>query len=189
MSSIRNSIPWCFAYDNINYARYLSSYLSKTSHLKEQQPRCSYLFEAWWLCCINWRRQPLLEDSCWSIVWGDCKQGHTTPWRYQRFKLETKGSQQVLFQLLSTEVFMRTLKDMLNLSKSSSQHIWSSGDMRPIYSHCYIYTRGLVESVSCKKYFPIHWVQLPWSLAATDDSLKNTLKTSLAKESAVHGSV
>ena len=29
---------------------------------------------------------------------------------------------------------------------------------------------------------------LPWSLAATDDSLKNTLKTS-AKESAVHGSV
>ena len=30
---------------------------------------------------------------------------------------------------------------------------------------------------------------LPWSLAATDDSLKNTLKTSLAKESAMHGSV
>ena len=26
---------------------------------------------------------------------------------------------------------------------------------------------------------------LPWSLAATDNSLKNTLKTSLAKESAV----
>ena len=38
MSSIRNSIPWCFAYDNINYARYLSSHLSKTSHLKEQHP-------------------------------------------------------------------------------------------------------------------------------------------------------
>ena len=36
MSLIRNSIPWCFAYDNINYARYLSSHLSKTSHLKEQ---------------------------------------------------------------------------------------------------------------------------------------------------------
>ena len=36
MSSIRNFIPWCFAYDNINYARYPSSYLSKTSHLKEE---------------------------------------------------------------------------------------------------------------------------------------------------------
>jgi len=33
LSSIRNPIPWCFAYDNINYARYLSSYLSEMSHL------------------------------------------------------------------------------------------------------------------------------------------------------------
>ena len=38
MSSIRNSISWCFAYDNINYARYFSSYLSKTSHLKVERP-------------------------------------------------------------------------------------------------------------------------------------------------------
>ena len=158
--------------------------------LERTAPRCSYLFEAWWPCCINWKRQPLWEDSCWSIVWGDCKQGHTNPWRYQRFKLETRGSQQFLFHLLNTEVFMRTLKNKHNLSKSSSQHIWSSVDMRPIYSHCYIYTGGLVEPVSCKKCFPIHWVHsLPWSLAATDDSLKNTLKTSLAKESAVHASV
>ena len=27
LSSISNLIPWCFAYDNVNYARYLSSYL------------------------------------------------------------------------------------------------------------------------------------------------------------------
>ena len=27
LSSIRNLIPWCFAYDNVNYARYLSSHL------------------------------------------------------------------------------------------------------------------------------------------------------------------
>ena len=38
VSSIRNSIPWCFAYDNINYARYLSLYQSKTSLLKEEHP-------------------------------------------------------------------------------------------------------------------------------------------------------
>ena len=38
MSSIRNSIPCCFVYDNTNYARYLLSYLSKTSHLKEEHP-------------------------------------------------------------------------------------------------------------------------------------------------------
>ena len=36
LSSIRNLIPWCFAYDNINYARYLSSYLSEMSHLEDE---------------------------------------------------------------------------------------------------------------------------------------------------------
>ena len=38
VSSIRNIIPWCFAYGSINYARYLSSYLSEMSHLKEEHP-------------------------------------------------------------------------------------------------------------------------------------------------------
>ncbi len=31
-------ILWCFAYDNVNYARYLSSYLSEKSHLEEDHP-------------------------------------------------------------------------------------------------------------------------------------------------------
>ena len=38
ISSIRKLIPWCFAYDNINYARYLSSYLSEMSHLEDKNP-------------------------------------------------------------------------------------------------------------------------------------------------------
>ena len=46
-----------------------------------------------------------------------------------------------------------------------------------------------MEPISCKKCFPSHWGPLLWSLAATDDSLKNTLKTFLAKEYAVHGPV
>ena len=31
-------IPWCFAHDNLNYARYLSAYVSEMSHLEEEQP-------------------------------------------------------------------------------------------------------------------------------------------------------
>ena len=38
LSSIRNLIPWCFAYDKINYARYLSSYLSEMCHLVDEHP-------------------------------------------------------------------------------------------------------------------------------------------------------
>ena len=38
LSSIRKLIPWCFAYDNINYARYLSSYVLEMSHLEDEHP-------------------------------------------------------------------------------------------------------------------------------------------------------
>ena len=41
ISAIRSMIPWCFAYDNVNYARYLSSYLSEMSHLGEEHPDAS----------------------------------------------------------------------------------------------------------------------------------------------------
>ena len=38
LSSIREMIPWCFAYDHLNYARYLSVYLSQMSHLEQEHP-------------------------------------------------------------------------------------------------------------------------------------------------------
>ena len=31
-------ISWCFAYDNVNYARYLPAYLSEMTHLEETNP-------------------------------------------------------------------------------------------------------------------------------------------------------
>lgn len=36
VSTVRKMIPWCFAYDKVNYARYLSSSLSEKSHLEEE---------------------------------------------------------------------------------------------------------------------------------------------------------
>ena len=38
LSSMRQMIPWCFAYDNLNYAWYLSAYLSEMSNLVEDHP-------------------------------------------------------------------------------------------------------------------------------------------------------
>ena len=46
LSSIRRMLPWCFAYDNINYARYLSSYLLEMSHLEEDHPDVASYFRA-----------------------------------------------------------------------------------------------------------------------------------------------
>ena len=37
LNAIRTLISWCFAYDKVNYARYLSPYLAQMSNLPEQQ--------------------------------------------------------------------------------------------------------------------------------------------------------
>ena len=38
LASIRKMILWCFAYDKVNYARFLTYYLVKMSHLPIEHP-------------------------------------------------------------------------------------------------------------------------------------------------------
>lgn len=38
LSAIRTLIPWCFAYDKVNYARYLSPYLAEMTSLPDKNP-------------------------------------------------------------------------------------------------------------------------------------------------------
>ena len=38
LASIRAMIPWCFVYDKVNYARFLSNYYATMSHLPIDHP-------------------------------------------------------------------------------------------------------------------------------------------------------
>ena len=41
LNAIRTTIPWCFAYDKVNYARYLSAYYAQMTNVTEMYP-CVY---------------------------------------------------------------------------------------------------------------------------------------------------
>ena len=41
LNAIRTMIPWCFAYDKVNYARYLSAYYAQMTNVPEMYP-CVY---------------------------------------------------------------------------------------------------------------------------------------------------
>ena len=45
LSAIRTLIPWCFAYDKVNYARYLSPYLAQMTNLPEKNPEVYVAFK------------------------------------------------------------------------------------------------------------------------------------------------
>ena len=39
LHAVRNMISWCFAYDKLNYARYMSPYYAQMTNLPEKNPR------------------------------------------------------------------------------------------------------------------------------------------------------
>ena len=43
---IRSILPWCFAYDKGNYARYLSPYFAEMTNLPEKKPDLYEAFKA-----------------------------------------------------------------------------------------------------------------------------------------------
>ena len=46
LHAVRNMIPWCFAYDKLNYARYMSPYYAQMTNLPENNPRLYEAFKA-----------------------------------------------------------------------------------------------------------------------------------------------
>ena len=45
LHSIRMMIPWCFAYDKVNYSRYLTPYFAQMTNLGDKNPEVQKAFK------------------------------------------------------------------------------------------------------------------------------------------------
>ena len=45
LHSIRMMIPWCFAYDKVNYSRYLTPYFAQMTNLGDKNPEVRKAFK------------------------------------------------------------------------------------------------------------------------------------------------
>ena len=91
VSALRNMIPWCFAYDNLNYASYLPSYLSEMSHLEERhQDVLEYLQSGGFAAQIGdvnpFGRMPI-DQTCEETVNKDMKTRGGTPAAISKYYL------------------------------------------------------------------------------------------------------
>lgn len=121
LSSIRSFIPWCFAYDHINYARYLSAYVSEMSHLKEEHPDVyNYLKNGGFAVQIG-ENNPFgkipVDQACEETVNKDTQTSGGT----KGFSLKPKAVNKYYLIAEYRSIFMRNLRDMLHLDKSNSQ--------------------------------------------------------------------
>ena len=122
LSSIRNLIPWCFAYDNINYAKYLSSYRSEMSHLGDEHPDVFTYMRSGGFAVQLGEDNPFgkipVDQACEETVNKDTP----TPGGTKGFSLKPKVVNKYYLVAEYRSIFMKNLKEMLHLSKSSCHY-------------------------------------------------------------------
>ena len=114
-------LPWCFAYDNINYVRYLSSYLLEMSHLEEDHPDVVSYFRAGRFSVQTgddnlFGRIPV-DQTCEETVNKDTQM----PGGTKGFNLNPGAVNKYYVIAEYRSIFMRQLKHMLHLSSSKSK--------------------------------------------------------------------
>ena len=121
LSSISEIVPWCFAYDNLNYARYLSVYLREMSLLPEEHPdTLEYLRPRGFSVQMSednpFGRVPV-DQTCEETVNKDTQ----TSGRTKGFSLRPYAVSKFYLVAEYRSTFLRQLNDMLHISRSSSQ--------------------------------------------------------------------
>ena len=122
LSAIEQMISSCFAYDNVNYARYLPAYLSEMTHLEETHPEAhEFLKSGGFLVQIGdqnpFGRVPV-DQTCKETVNKDTQTAGGT----KGFSLKAGAVSNYYIVSEFRSIFLKQLRDMLNLSKSNSVH-------------------------------------------------------------------
>ena len=117
LSAIRKMIPWCFAHNNLNYAHYLSAYVSEMSHLEEEHPEAfKYLRSGGFSVQIGegnpFGKVPV-DQACEETVNRDTQTAGGT----KGFSLKAGAVSKYYLVAEYRSIFLRLMKDMLHLNK------------------------------------------------------------------------
>ena len=122
LSAIEQMIPWCFAYDNVNYARYLPAYLSEMTHLEETHPEAHEFLKSGGFSVQIGDQNPFgrvpVDQTCEETVNKDTQTAGGT----KGFSLKAGAVSKYYIVSEFRSIFLKQLRDMLNLSKSNSVH-------------------------------------------------------------------
>ena len=122
LSSLRGTVPWCFAYDNVKYARYLSAYLLEMSHLPEKHPDTFEYLSLGGLSVQLSNSYPFgrvpVDQTCEETVNKDSQTSGGT----KGFILKPKAVSKYYLVAEYRSTFLKQFKDMLHINSSSLKH-------------------------------------------------------------------
>ena len=122
LHSIRMMIPWCFAYDKVNYARYLTPYFAQMTNLAEKNPEVQRAFKTGsfsvQLSTNNpFGRIPVDQTTEVTVNKDTQNPGGTT-----RFSLKPATVQRYYLTAEYRSAFLGQLRNMVQGSDSETQH-------------------------------------------------------------------
>ena len=96
---IRSMIPWCFAYDRLDYARFLPYYLTAMCHLNTDYPGVHQQFMQGGISVQLGASNPFGKLPFYQTIEETInKDTRTNSWWYDRFQFETRSCTTVLSQ-------------------------------------------------------------------------------------------
>ena len=119
MAAIRAMIPWCFAYDKINYARYLSAYYADMSQLYVQHPDVYKEFSNGAFAVQIGDNNPFVKVSIDQTIEEIVNKDTQPPGKTCRFSLKPNAAAQYYMTAECGNPFAQLLREMLCLNISS----------------------------------------------------------------------
>ena len=122
LHSIRMMIPWCFAYDNVNYSRYLTPYFAQMTNLGDKNPEVQKAFKegsfSVQLSSSNpFGRIPVDQTTEVTVNKDTQNPGGTT-----RFSLKPATVQRYYLTAEYRSAFLGQLRNMVQGSNLETQH-------------------------------------------------------------------
>ena len=122
LSAVHSMIPWCFAYNRMNYARYLPVYLSEMSRLHEDHPEVFQHFQDGGFSVQIGPKNPFgripVDQTCEETVNKDTQ----TPGGTKGFSLKPGAVSRYYITAEFRSTYLRVLRDMVHLNQSELQH-------------------------------------------------------------------
>ena len=122
LQAIHDLIPWCFAYDNLNYARYLSAYYDEMSHLHLEHPEVyEYMEQGGFSVQVgssnSFGRIPVDQMVEETVNKDTQTQGGT-----KGFSLKPGAVSRFYLNAEYRSFYLKQLKDKVNINDQNSKH-------------------------------------------------------------------
>lgn len=122
LASVRAMIPWCFAYDRLNYARYLPFYYEQMIHLEVEHPEVYLYFMAGGFSVQLGPFNPFGRIPVDQTIEETVNRDTQTPGGTKGFSLKEGALHRYYLNAEYRSQYLRQLREMIGLSGSPLNH-------------------------------------------------------------------